>query len=511
MLYTYFQIGKTMTKKLPRFILIVASLCVANNLYASRGYYTYEELRSLGCIGKKNCSFKVITGEDRGGLNCRASASFNSRVLKIVPKGNKVRWKRWEQDKKGRQFFRVRHGSTTCYLYATRDRIAPFNAKSSKKGITPKKRKHSTKRGFRFKRACEAGTQYTIATVGDILLHGALQKQAAMRKDFKRLWKPFLSYFQRADIAYANLEGPAAKGINKYGKSVKDPGHTFDRQIYSSFPQFNYHPNLISDLVKSGFDVVSTANNHSLDRRTLGVNRTIDALKKYGLRFTGTRKKGKNSPWHTIVKRKGLRISWIACTYGTNGIPDTYHQVLHCFKSRDQRTILKLIKKQSKNPNIDAVFVTPHWGSEYKNRPNSQQVALGKKFLEAGALAVIGSHPHVLQPMQKYITRNGRETFIIYSMGNFVSNQKEVRRRATVVLFVGLTKNKRGTFLNGVKFIPAIMNNYSAANHYQLAPSKPQDAINQESYKHILSVLSEKHQVAYGDSVVTNEHCQQVK
>ncbi len=496
-----------MTKKLPRFILIAASLCVASNLYAARGYYTYQELRSLGCIGNKTCSFKVITGEDRGGLNCRSSASFNSRIVKIVHKGSKVRWKRWEQDKKGRQFFRIIHGSTTCYLYATRDRLAPFDVKSSKKGVTPKKRKLSTKQGFRFKRACEAGTQYTIATVGDILLHGALQKQAARRKDFKRLWKPFLSYFQRADMAYANLEGPAAKGVNKYGKSVKDPGHTFDRNIYSSFPQFNYHPSLISDLVKSGFDVVSTANNHSLDRRTLGVNRTIDALRKYGLRFTGTRKKGKNRSWYTIVKRKGLRISWIACTYGTNGIPDTYHQVLHCFNSRDQRTILKLIKKQSKNPNIDAVFVTPHWGSEYKNRPNSQQVALGKKFLEAGALAVIGSHPHVLQPMQKYITRKGRETFIIYSMGNFVSNQKKVDRRATVVLFVGLTKNKRGTFLNGVKFIPAIMNNYSGASRLKLAPYNSRNATNRRSYQHILSILSKAHQVSYGQRVVTNSHC----
>jgi hypothetical protein len=93
--------------------------------------------------------------------------------------------------------------------------------------------------------------------VGDVLLHGSLQKQAAKHQDFKVLWEPFLPYFQKADMAYANLEGSVARGVNKYGEDVKDPGHTYDREVYSAYPQFNYHPSLIGDLVDSGFDVVS--------------------------------------------------------------------------------------------------------------------------------------------------------------------------------------------------------------------------------------------------------------
>ncbi len=470
-------------------LIFLIATSFANNLYA------IDDLRFLGC--DKTCSFKVITGEDYGGLNCRLNPSFRSPIVKIIPKGSQVLWEKEETDKKGRRFFLVRHASETCYLYVTPNRLAPVGSQNA---INPTKQEDLT-----FKRACEAGTHYTIATVGDILLHGALQRQAARYKDFKTLWEPFLSYFQEADMAYANLEGTTAQGVNKYGRSVKDPGHRFDRYVYSSYPQFNYHPSLINDLVESGFDVVSTANNHSLDRRTLGVHRTIDALDEYGLQFTGTRQKDENRPWSTTVTRNGLSLSWIACTYGTNDILDKYHQVLHCFNSQDKSTILEEIHKQSNNPEIDAVFVTPHWGFEYHNLPNTEQIALAQEFLEAGALAVIGSHPHVLQPMTNYITQDGRETFIIYSLGNFVSHQKKVRRRATVVLFVGLTKNETGTFINGIKFIPAIMNNRT--HTLKLAPNNPKSATHRRSYRHILSILSKNHMVEYGEVVVTNNQC----
>jgi len=518
--------------KLHHRLFITSVLCFTSPVYADHDNYTENDLHSLGCDGMKTCLFEAIAIDWLGGLYCRSSKSPQARLVETVLKGDKVFWKKLEWDEKGNPFFLVDYqtkkgGSTTCYIRATRSRLAPINQKGILGSVVPNveqgdyqnpqepKGNLKLQQSFEFKRACEAGKAYTIVTVGDILLHTALQEQSAKHQDFKPLWTPFLSYFQQADMAYANLEAPTAQAVNKFGENVTEPGHTFDGIVYSSYPQFNYHASLIGDLVESGFDVVSTANNHSLDRRSLGIERTIDALEKQGLSFTGTRRKGETTqvrPWHTIVERNGLRIAWIACTYGTNGIPDKYHQVLHCFDPQDQPIILAEINKQSQNPDIDAVFVTPHWGSEYQTQPNSTEIALGKAFLEAGALAVIGNHPHVQQPMQKYTTRDGRETFIIYSLGNFVSDQGKVRRRAAIILFVGLTKNKKGeTFLNGVKFIPAVMNNYSGANHYQLAPSKPQDAINQESYEHILSVLSEAHQVAYGDSVVTNDHCQNVR
>lgn len=517
--------------KLCHRLFIVSILCSTNSVYAEYDYYTRNDLDSLGCTeGMKTCLFEAIAEDWLGGLYCRSAPSLKARLVETVLKGDKVLWKKLEWDERGHPFFLVEYqmkkdDSTTCYIRATRNRLTPINQKAILSSMVPNAERAQNsqeskgnikfQQSVQFKRACEAGKNYTIVTVGDILLHSALQEQATKYQDFKPLWTPFLSCFQQADMAYANLEAPTAQGVNKFGENVIEPGHTFDGIVYSSYPQFNYHASLISDLLDSGFDVVSTANNHSLDRRSLGIERTIDALEKQGLSFTGTRRKGETTqvrPWSTIVEKNGLRIAWIACTYGTNGIPDKYHQVLHCFDPQDKPVMLAEIRKHSQHPDIDAVFVTPHWGTEYQTQPNSTEIALGKEFLEAGALAVIGNHPHVQQPMQKYTTRDGRETFIIYSLGNFVSNQGKVRRRAAIILFVGLTKNKKEeTFLNGVKFLPAIMNNYTEANHYQLAPSKPQDAINQKSYKHILSVLNKAHQVTYGDFVVTNDHCQNAR
>jgi hypothetical protein len=307
-----------------------------------------------------------------------------------------------------------------------------------------------------FAAACRPGTRITIGAVGDVLLHGPLQKQAVAKPDrFRSLWSPIADLLARPDQTYANMEGPTATGINKTGRAVTDPGFVFDDNVYSSYPMFNYHAHLTTDLVASGIDVVSTANNHSLDRFAIGADRTIDALEAAGLPFTGTRRQDGTGAWHTVTTARGVRLGWIACTYGTNGIPDRKDQVLWCWD--DEAEIHELIGRL--RPTVDAVIVTPHWGAEYTANPSRAQRDLAKRFLEAGATLVLGAHPHVLQPWEKYTTSDGRETFAIYSLGNFVSNQSQLARRATILLHVGLTKTATGTVVNGVSYIPLIMTN----------------------------------------------------
>src|SRR5690606_29929564 len=109
------------------------------------------------------------------------------------------------------------------------------------------------------------------------------------------LWKGVKDLLQKADITYANLEGPTASGTNAYGRNVTDPGLRFDNVVYTSYPMFNYHPTLLDDLIASGVDVVSTSNNHSFDRRSLGADRTTDALEQRGIAFTGTRRAASTS------------------------------------------------------------------------------------------------------------------------------------------------------------------------------------------------------------------------
>lgn len=313
----------------------------------------------------------------------------------------------------------------------------------------------------KFAAACDAGDRLTIAAVGDVLLHGPLQKQAyASDGRFRSLWSSVEDVLGAADVTYANLEGPTAPGVNGSGQAVTDPGPTFDGVVYSSYPMFNYHPSLIDDLRTSGVDVVSTANNHSLDRRALGIDRTVDELRARGLAFTGTRKRNETWQRYVLTEHKGFRLAWLACTFSTNGVSDSADQVTSCYAERQE--LLSLVTELSGRNDVDAVIVTPHWGEEYSANPASQEIKLAHDFLDAGATAVLGSHPHVLQPWQKYVTRDGRETVVIYSLGNFVSNQSQLARRSTLAMRLGLTRRSDGSVVvNGVRYVPLHMTHHA--------------------------------------------------
>ncbi|MCA9525576.1 MAG: CapA family protein [Myxococcales bacterium] len=315
-----------------------------------------------------------------------------------------------------------------------------------------------------FAAACEPGDTLTIAAVGDVLLHGPLQQQAYASPDgFGSLWAGVADLLAAADVTYANLEGPTAAGVTSAGREARDPGPTFDGVVYSSYPQFNYHPRLVADLQAAGVDVVSTANNHSLDRRALGADRTLEALEAGGLPYTGTRRSDGTGVWHTYTEARGFRLAWLACTYGTNGIPDPRDQVLLCFEDRAE--VLALVAELAAEPGVDAVIVTPHWGQEYQANPAQAQVDLAHDLLEAGATAVIGSHPHVLQPWERYVTASGREGFVIYSLGNFVSGQSHLPRRSTLLLYLGLTRTAAGVRVNGARYVPLHMTRDGAGRH----------------------------------------------
>ena len=354
-----------------------------------------------------------------------------------------------------------------------------------------------------FENSCILGERFTVAAVGDILLHGRLQKRAFSQKEHAVLWSELIYRIEESDIAYANLEGPVAEGVARGGKIRKDPGPVFDDFIYSSFPQFNYHHSLIGSLLRSGFNVVSTSNNHSVDRASIGVDKTIDVLERHKMPFTGTRKKGETEqtrPWYTIVKQGNLTLTFLACTFSTNGLSDPYHQVLMCHDPEDQARMMSLIKAQAQK--TDAVIVTPHWGEEYQTYPLRGDEKLGRAFLEAGALAVIGNHPHVVQPMERIVTRDGRETFIIYSIGNFVSGQGGVPKRTSLILYLGITKNSKGTFLNGVRYTPTYMQ--SRPMHLWEPP------VMHASRKHLRSILHPDYLLEPHEELITNPKCTQL-
>lgn len=305
-----------------------------------------------------------------------------------------------------------------------------------------------------FEGSCDPGPVVTVAAIGDLLFHHELQRQVVEAPDrFLNLWSSIADLLAAADVTYANLECPAAHGITRKDEIVPDPGLRFDNKVYSGYARFNVHPSVAEDLVRTGVDVVSTANNHALDRGSLGIDRTLDALDAAGLRHTGTRRRGSDEPWTAITTAAGLTIAWVACTLHTNFGRDLDHQVLHCFAPGDP--VAGIVADLHADPSVDAVIVTPHWGREYEVQPAKKQVDAAQRWIDAGATAIIGNHSHVLSPWEKRVASDGREAFVIYSLGNFVSHQRTLNRCSSMILYLGLRKAADGvTRVVGARYVP---------------------------------------------------------
>ncbi len=307
------------------------------------------------------------------------------------------------------------------------------------------------------------GPDIVVGFVGDILVHNDLYKSILPKKSFKPLWQSSISLFRKADFMLGNLEGPAALGITRDGQDLGDVGFTYDLNVYSGTNfLFNYHPQILKDLRESGFDLLTGANNHSLDRSWRGIDRTHEAAKKIGMPIVGTRPSGATTAdmFH-IANVSGLRLAFIGCTEMTNGVRDRKSQVQLCYSKNN--SVESQIVRLRERSDIDGVIVLPHWGEEYQQSPNSRQESFAKAWLEVGAMAVVGSHPHVLQPAESYVTRDGRRTLIAYSLGNFLAFQAGVAKKTGVVLYLRISHNGRTAELEDVFYTPTYRDGYSVS------------------------------------------------
>jgi Bacterial capsule synthesis protein PGA_cap len=297
-----------------------------------------------------------------------------------------------------------------------------------------------------------------INAVGDILIHEALYKSAVKSEHrFMALWGQLNRTLADANLTVGNLEGPLAPGILRGGKRGQDPGWAYDGSVYTGTDMvFNYHPYLAQDLKASGFDLVTTANNHTLDRGAIGVDLTIQNLKKYKLDYVGTRTNDESWPLK-VVRAGGLKIGVVACTEATNGWEDGMSQVVLC----GSKTVVQLIQKLA--PKTDAVIVFPHWGAEYQPNPNSTQRQWARNWIAAGALVVIGNHPHVLQTTEWISKRDGSNGLVIYSLGNFVAGQGDFEKRVTAIAHIDLRKTSSGATVHQFSYTPIVRPSKSAS------------------------------------------------
>lgn len=287
-----------------------------------------------------------------------------------------------------------------------------------------------------------------VAATGDIMVHHQPYLDASRSPErFFLLWKNVAPYIQVADIAYGNLEAPVAMGIDANGRDHGDIGFVYDQRVYSGTRMiFNYHPQVLKDLYKTGFDVLSTANNHTMDRRSIGIDRTLEELIRGDWEYTGTRFSDGRGEWGVVTTVKGKSIYWLACTQDLNGNPDPKKQVLNCYSNQNEIEN----RVQYAIQNYDAVILTPHWGDEYSETPNARQKKWAMRMASLGVTIIVGNHPHVLQPLDKIW-----ETWIAYSLGNFSAWQAGTARKTSAILYFDLRENSQGRLsVKEVKALP---------------------------------------------------------
>jgi poly-gamma-glutamate synthesis protein (capsule biosynthesis protein) len=191
----------------------------------------------------------------------------------------------------------------------------------------------------------------------------------------------------------------------------------------------------VEALKDAGYDVLVTANNHCVDRGRKGLERTIDLLDSAQILHTGTFKDTLDwlNNYPLIIESKGFKLSLLNYTYGTNGLPVRSPNLVN----RIDTARIKADIRKAKDQHPDAIIVFMHWGEEYKSLPNEGQKALADFCFKQGAKMVIGSHPHVLQPIE---WNKERDQLVAYSLGNFVSAQYDRYKNGGAILYVDLKK-----------------------------------------------------------------------
>nr|WP_235848444.1 CapA family protein [Litchfieldia alkalitelluris] len=252
----------------------------------------------------------------------------------------------------------------------------------------------------------EFSTSMTFAAIGDILIHDRVYNDAKTGEsyDFNPMFMAVKEYLDTPDLTIANQE--TIIGGSEIG--------------LSSYPSFNSPYELADSLIDNGIDIVSIANNHTLDRGEKAVMNATHYFDEIGLEYVGGYKNFEDQKKIRVMNRNGINIAFLSYTYGTNGIPVPEGKG-YLVNLIDLPTIKKDIAEAKEVS--DVVSVSMHWGNEYQRYPSDEQQKLAQEIANAGADIIIGHHPHVLQPMSWIDREDGGKTFIIYSLGNFLSGQ----------------------------------------------------------------------------------------
>lgn len=269
----------------------------------------------------------------------------------------------------------------------------------------------------------DRNNKLTISAVGDVMLHTAqlnAQKQDDNSYNFENNFRLIKKYIENSDLSIANLETT----INPNKK-------------ISSYPSFNSPSAILDTLKNTGFDVISTINNHSLDTGQAGVSSTINEIKNRGLDYVGTQL-DENEKNYITNEINGIKMGISSFSYADettynsflNGIPSGKSKnLLNTIDNNNVMNAFNKIKQEidlMKGENCDLIILNIHWGKEYIQTPSWYQKELASLLINEGVDIIFGSHPHVVQPAEEITSADGSHTGVVfYSLGNIISNQQE--------------------------------------------------------------------------------------
>lgn len=281
-----------------------------------------------------------------------------------------------------------------------------------------------------------------FSAVGDIMCHETQLIYAKISKDsfdFKSVFEKVKPILENSDFAIGNLETAFAG---------KESG-------YSGYPKFNTPDEFLEALKYTGFDLMITANNHSIDMGVKGLERTIDKLDEYGIYYNGTYKSKADQDSIRSYNVKGIESVILSYSYGSNVRNNKKSYSIMNFIDT-LRIKNDIVRASATNP--DLIIVYYHFGDEYKRYPSADQRDIVKKTIEYGADIILGSHTHVIQPVEFFKTNNGRidTGFVAYSLGNFISNQRWRYTDSGVILNFSIIKevNTGNIKLARIDYIP---------------------------------------------------------
>ncbi len=257
-------------------------------------------------------------------------------------------------------------------------------------------------------------TEFSLVMVGDVLLHTPVSDSGLMEDgsyNYSHLFRNVRNDIEEADLALVNQE--VILGGTELG--------------LSGYPAFNGAYEVGDALVEAGFDVVLHATNHALDKGRRGILNCINYWRTshpdMGVIGINESQEEQNNVY--VREVNGIKVAILNYTYGTNGIslPSDMPYCVNLLEGGKIAKDMEIAKQIS-----DFIIVCPHWGTEYTHNETAEQEKWAEYFTELGANLIIGTHPHVIEPVKWVESSNGNRAFVYYSIGNFINATSDYGR-----------------------------------------------------------------------------------